>query len=157
MNGIGSKTTRILKEGRKERKRKGGPRILMEEKGNDDNEGPSRWECWILLLLLGANYGEKGRMARGEPSECGECRVWVGTSLVSFSRSFTTRPLHHRTAVLSSVVTETRVLPIQGFPVVHCTSFLTRSLAHSFSTSLTFTGGSYNTEPLSFLSLRFSA
>jgi len=94
----------------------------MEEKGNDDNEGPSRWECWILLLLLGANYGEKGRMARGEPSECGECRVWVGTSLVSFSRSFTTRPLHHRTAVLSSVVTETRVLPIQGFPVVHCTS-----------------------------------
>jgi len=104
----------------------------MEEKGNDDNEGPSRWECWILLLLLGANYGEKGRMARGEPSECGECRVWVGTSLVSFSRSFTTRPLHHRTAVLSSVVTETRVLPIQGFPVVHCTS---SSLAHSLTRS----------------------
>jgi len=37
----------------------------MEEKRKDDNEGPSRWECWILLLLFRSELWEKGRMARG--------------------------------------------------------------------------------------------
>ena len=109
-----------------------------------------------IVVIGGELWGEREGGWRGV-SPVNAASVGCGLVLLwsLFSRSFTTRPLHHRTAVLSSVVTETRVLPIQGSPVVHRTILASSSLAHSFSTSLTFTGGSYNTEPLSFLSLRF--
>lgn len=83
-----------------------------------------------------------------ESSECSECsRVgWYFFGLF-FSRSFTTRPLHQRTAVLSSVVTETLCLAYPGLLRRALYWFLPRSLTRSQPPS-TFTGGSYNTEPL---------
>jgi len=53
-----------------------------------------------------------------------------------FSRSFTTRPLHHRTAVLSSVVAETLCLAYPGLLRRALYWFLPRSLTRSQPPSL---------------------
>ena len=90
-----------------------------------------------------------------ESSECSECsRVgWYFFGLF-FSRSFTTRPLHQRTAVLSSVVTETLCLAYPGLLRRALYWFLPRSLTRSQPPSLSL--AAHTTPSLcAFLSLLF--